>query len=68
MVRVLVYMTYWERLRELVLFILVEWLLKGDPAEAYSCLNRIIKIMEPFLVLTNDITGGKVNVLQFGRF
>lgn len=68
MVRVLVYMTYWEKLRELVLFILVEWLLKGDPAEACGCLNRIIKIMELFLVLTNDIARAKCHVLQFGRF
>lgn len=43
MVKVLIYMTYWGKQRELILFNLVEWLLKGDPAEAYSYLNRNYK-------------------------
>lgn len=67
MVKVLMYMTCWKRLKELFLFNVLEWLLKGDPAEAYSCLNRILKIMESFLILTKDIASGKAHMLQFGR-
>lgn len=56
------YMTSWGRLRELDLFILLEWLLKGGPAEVYSFWNRITKIMELFLVLRNDTARGKSHV------
>lgn len=61
------YVTCWKRLKGLFLFILLEWLLKGDPAEAYSCLNRIIKMMESIFILTKDIASGKAHMLQFGR-
>lgn len=60
------YMTCWERLRDLILFILVEWLQNGDPAEAYSFLNKIINV-ELFLVLTNNMARRKSHMLQFGK-
>lgn len=60
------YMTCWERLRDSILFILLEWLQNGDLAEAYSYLNKMIN-MELFLVLTNNMARRKSHVLQFGK-
>lgn len=53
-------------MRDLILFILLEWLQNGNSAEAYSYLNKMIN-MELFLVLTNNMARRKSHMLQFGK-
>lgn len=60
------YMTYWGRLRDLFLLILVEWLRNRDPDAAYSYFNAMIN-MELFLVLINSMARRKSHILQFGK-
>lgn len=66
MAGVLMYMTYWGRLRDLFLLILVEWLRNRDPDAAYSYFNAMIN-MELFLVLINSMARRKSHILQFGK-